>query len=123
MSPFAPDLDLAGGWAHAVPMGVLFALTLPGVVVLLVGLAALERLGLWAGRSLLPWRRGRATVSAAGFDELTALFYAGKRIELEQRRTELVLRDDQLDGAPPRGAVRLDLDRGIAFLPSHRDRA
>ncbi|MFL6123463.1 hypothetical protein [Actinophytocola sp.] len=35
-------------------------MSLPGLVVLLVVLAALERFGLWAnGRSWLPWRRKR----------------------------------------------------------------
>lgn len=102
-------------------MGMLFALTLPGVVVLLIALAAVERFGMWAGRGILPWRRDRATVSAAGFDELTATLYAGKRVELDQRQQELVLRHDQLDGAPPRGGI--DLDRGTAVLPWRRERS
>lgn len=92
-------------------MGVLWAMSLPGLACLLVVLAALERLGLWfTGRSWLPWRRRRstATVSAAGFDELAALFYATKHHELEQRKTELVLPDSADDGAPWR--LRLDLD-------------
>lgn len=100
---------------------MLFALTLPGVVTLLIALAAVERFGLWAGRSILPWRRDRATISAAGFDEFTGLLYAGKRVELDQRNTELVLRDDQRDGAPPRGGI--DLDRNTATLPWHRERS
>lgn len=95
-------------------MGLLFALTLPGLVCLLVLLAALERFGLWAGRSWLPWRRNRPRVSATAFDELAATLYAGKRAELEQRRIELVLRDDQHDGAPPRGGV--DLAGGVVQL-------
>jgi hypothetical protein len=102
-------------------MGVLFALTLPGVVTLLIALAAVERFGLWAGRSILPWRRGRATVSAAGFDEFTAILYAGKRAELDRRDSELVLRDEHPDGAPPRGGI--DLDRNTATLPWHRERS
>ena len=100
---------------------MLFALTLPGLVTLLIALAALERFGLWVGRSWLPWRRDRATVSAAGFDELSATLYAGKRVELDQRHTELMLRDNQRDGAPPRGGI--DLDRGTAVLPWHRERS
>jgi hypothetical protein len=98
-------------------MGLLFALTLPGLVVLLVALAALERFGLWIGRSWLPWRRNRPTISATGFDELTACFYAGKRLELEQRRSELVLRPDQHGTAPSHG---IDLERGTVALPAHR---
>lgn len=94
-------------------MGVLWAMSLPGLACLLVVLAALERLGLWAtGRSWLPWRRTRSTadVSATGFDQLTALFYATKHYELEQRRTELVLPDHVSDAAPR--AFTLDLDHG-----------
>jgi len=103
--------------AHPGGVAVLFAMTLPGLVVLLVALAALERFGRWFGRSWLPWRRGRAPVSATGFDELTACFYAGKRIELEQRRTELVLPTDRHDGA------RTDFRHGAAVycLSDERD--
>ncbi|WP_344325653.1 DUF6191 domain-containing protein [Kitasatospora putterlickiae] len=43
---------------------------------------------------------------------------ANKRVQIEQRRTQLVLRDDDHAGAPPRG--RLDLDLGIAYLEQHR---
>ena len=91
---------------------MLFALTLPGLVILLVAVAAVERFGRWLGRDWLPWRRGRPLVSAAGFDELAATLYAGKRIELEQRRAELVLCVDQHDAAPPHG--RLELCNGVA---------
>ncbi|WP_341865467.1 DUF6191 domain-containing protein [Kitasatospora cheerisanensis] len=43
-----------------------------------------------------------------------ALLYAGKRVQLEQRRIELVLRDDEHDGAPPRTGI--DLAAGTARL-------
>jgi hypothetical protein len=94
-------------------MAMLFMLTLPGLVVLLVAVAALERFGRWCGRDWLPWRRGRPPVSATGFDELTACFYAGKRIELEQRRTELVIRVDQQTAAPP--GARIEFCNGVAI--------
>lgn len=90
-------------------MGLLWAMSLPGLACLLVLLAALERIGLWAtGRSWLPWRRRRPAVSATAFDELTALFHASKQVELQQRRTELMLRDEEGDGAP--GRIRFHLD-------------
>jgi hypothetical protein len=98
-------------------MAVLWAMSLPGLVVLLVVLASLERFGLWAGRrSWIPWRRqaDRPPLSAGAFDEFTASFYGSKRVEMEQRKTELMLRDDEQDGAPPRG--RVDLDRGVVSL-------
>ncbi|WP_285509457.1 DUF6191 domain-containing protein [Actinokineospora sp. NBRC 105648] len=87
-------------------------MSLPGLVVLLVALAALERFGLWMSeRSLLPWRRGNTgtPVSAAGFEELGAVFSGEKRHELEYRQSALMLRDDEDDGAPPRHST-VDLD-------------
>ncbi|GAB1508322.1 DUF6191 domain-containing protein [Actinophytocola sp. KF-1] len=101
-------------------MGVLWAMSLPGLVFLLVLVAALERFGLWAGnRSWLPWRRKRAgtPVSAAGFEELDAFMGAGKRHELDQRNHSLMMRQDEDDGAPP--AMEVDLDGNRIVL---RDR-
>jgi hypothetical protein len=95
-------------------------MSLPGLVFLLVLVAALERLGLWAsGRSWLPWRRTRegTPVSAAGFEEFDAFMGAGKRHELDQRNHSLVMREDQDDGAPP--AMKVDLDGNRIVL---RDR-
>jgi hypothetical protein len=92
-------------------MGFLWAMSLPGLVVLLVVLAALERFGLWASdRSWLPWRRKRegTRVSAAGFEELDAFFVSGKRHEIDQRNHSLMMRDDEEEGAPP--LVKVDLD-------------
>lgn len=90
-------------------------MSLPGLVCLLIMLVAIERFGLWAGRrSWLPWRRAnRPELSAAGLDEFAASFQSGKRVELNQRNTELMLRDDAADGAPP----YIDLDAGTATLP------
>jgi hypothetical protein len=57
-------------------VGVLFFMTIPGLAVGLVALAALDRLGLWLhGRSGLPWYRdGRRPAPAPGLDELQAVF-------------------------------------------------
>jgi len=92
-------------------MGFLWAMSLPGLVVLLVVLAALERFGLWAGnRSWLPWRRKREgmPVSSAGFDELDAFFAAGRRHELDQRNHSLMMRKNEEEGAPP--LIEVDLE-------------
>ncbi|MGY0460409.1 DUF6191 domain-containing protein [Kitasatospora sp. cg17-2] len=43
---------------------------------------------------------GERGVGATATEELHALLYPGKRVQLEQRRIELVLRDDENDGAP-----------------------
>lgn len=85
-------------------------MTLPGLACLLVLLAVLERLGIWfSGRSWVPWRRKRETVvSSVAFDQVTALFYATKHYELQHRASELVLRENQGDGAP--GRLRLEFD-------------
>ena len=44
-----------------------------------------------------------------------------KTVELEQRRVELLRRDDESDGAPPRSSI--DLTKGTAFivLPQEAD--
>jgi hypothetical protein len=91
-------------------------MSLPGLVFLLVLVAALERFGLWAGnRSWLPWRRKHdgTPVSAAGFEELDAFMGAGKRHELDQRNHSLMMRQDEDDGAPPEMKVDLDGNRVV----------
>ena len=99
-------------------MGLLVAMTIPGLAVGLIALAAADRLALWCGgRSWLPWQRTgreRREVSSTAFDEMHASLYAGKRLQLEQRRTEQLLRDDADGSAPPRSEV--DLDRGTAVV-------
>jgi hypothetical protein len=83
---------------------VVFFMTIPGLAVILVALAAVDRLGLWLhGRSGLPWYRdGHRPAPAAGLDEFQAVFQPGKRHVIERHRAELMLRDDGHDGAPPR---------------------
>ena len=91
-------------------------MTIPGLAVGLILLAALDRAGLWLhGRSGLPWfRSGHRPAHAAGLDELQSVFYSGTRHAVERRRVELVLRDDEHDGAPP--LVRVDLDSGQVLI-------
>jgi len=97
---------------------VVFFLTLPGLVVGLVALAALDRLGWWLhSRQGLPWYRdGRRPATAVGFDEVHAIFQASKRHAIEQRRLEQVLAEEDDNGAPPR--ARVDLDRQIVTIPA-----
>jgi Family of unknown function (DUF6191) len=99
---------------------VLFFMTIPGLAVTLVALAALDRLGLWLrGRSGLPWYRdGHRPAPAPGLDELEAVFYSSKRHTIDQRRAEHVLRDDEYDGAPPDSGVDLTGRRvAITLVP------
>ncbi|NUT94221.1 MAG: hypothetical protein HOY78_19590 [Saccharothrix sp.] len=90
-------------------MGMIFAMSIPGLAVLLVALAAGERVWRAVRR-----RRGHPVVSRAAFDEFTQIMHGSKRIELDERQTELMRRDDEEDGAPPRGPI--DLDSGAVRL-------
>jgi hypothetical protein len=95
-------------------MEVLVALTLPGLVLALLGLAAVDQLMLrLRGRGLVPWRRD-TQVSSTGFDLLHAALSPGKADELAQRHSEELVRDDEAEGAPPRS--RVDLEAGTARL-------
>ena len=95
-------------------MGLLVALTLPGLVLLLLGVAAVDQVVLrLRGKGLMSWR-GDAQVSATGFELLHAGLSPGKADELAQRRTEEVLREDDEDGAPP--LTQVDLAAGVARI-------
>jgi hypothetical protein len=90
-------------------------MSIPGLVVLLTVLIALERFGLWVNRvSWLPWRRRRTgmPVSAAAFDSFGAVFN-DRRAEFEERVTQSRWREDADQEAPPFG---VDLDTGRAIL-------
>ncbi|RVW09298.1 hypothetical protein EGT67_10860 [Prescottella agglutinans] len=94
-------------------MGLLWAMTLPGLACPLILLAFVEVA--WSratGRGLLPWfhERKSRSVAATGFEEVAALFQGSKHHEFEQRRTTLMHREDGTDGAPP--LLRVDLDAG-----------
>jgi len=97
-------------------VAVVFFMTIPGLAVGLVALAALDRLGVWLhGRSGLPWYRdGHRPAAAAGFDELQAAFCSSKQHAIERRRDEFMLRDGEHDGAPRH--VRVDLDEGRVMI-------
>jgi Family of unknown function (DUF6191) len=94
--------------------GTLFALTLPGLVVLLVALGVAESLWSRPGRRSPVFRRERHALSAGGLDVFSASLAPGRAVDLEQQRAREILRDDVDDGAPPYG--RIDLDRGVAYL-------
>lgn len=97
-------------------LAFLLIVSIPGLVLLLIAFAAIDRMGFAASRRLrLPWRKDEVgrPVSAPGIDEMHAIFYATKRHEMDQRRTSLMLRDEEADGAPPRSEVDLDAGRAV----------
>ena len=94
--------------------GVLFALTLPGLVVLLVVLASVEHAWSRLGRRSRLHGRERHALSAGGMDVFSAALDPGRALDLEQRRVREIRRDDVEDGAPPYG--RVDLDSGVVYV-------
>ncbi|MFJ4666465.1 DUF6191 domain-containing protein [Kitasatospora purpeofusca] len=98
-------------------MAMVFAMTVPGLVCVLVALSFVDQLALRARRSrLVPWRgTGReGQISATGFEQLHAQFAAGKQHQLDERQSSLMLRDEEGEGAPPR--TRVDLAGGRAVV-------
>ena len=90
-------------------MELLWGVSLPALAVLLIALGILERV----------WRRIRrdkrigAPISGVAFDEFTTFLHGSKRVELDQRATQSLMREEEQDGAPPH---QVDLDRGVAVI-------
>ncbi|MFD8595728.1 DUF6191 domain-containing protein [Kitasatospora sp. NPDC059646] len=101
-------------------VAVMGSLVFPAALVLLGFAASAARRALPRGPGPAGAARGSGPAGAArgvgaqAGEELHALLYAGKRLQLEQRRIELVLRDDEHDGAPPRTGI--DLAAGTARI-------
>ena len=81
--------------------GVLFALSLPGLVVLLVVVAALEQLWSRLGRPSPVHRRRRSALSAGGLDVFSVALDPGRAADLEEQRSRAVRRVEVQDGDPP----------------------
>jgi hypothetical protein len=105
---------MGGNALYRQGMGTLFALTIPGLVVGLIVVAAIDQVLYRLGRKgLLPWRHsGRA--SAAGMDPLSAVLTPGKQHELDQKHQQALMREDEGDAAPPHSSV--DIGAGIARI-------
>ncbi len=87
---------------------LVLSLSIPGWVVLLVVVAVWE---------LLREKRRKSSgtpLSATYVDEVTAMFYGSKRVELDNRASLSMMRKEDSQGAPPR--VGVDLDRGTVVL-------
>jgi Family of unknown function (DUF6191) len=94
-------------------MGVLFALSLPALVIGLTVLGVLEIVARRHGG------RHHGTASSTGFDVVHELFTPAKRYQVEQREHEALLYEQDEEGAPPR--TRIDLDRGTAHVVLRHD--
>jgi hypothetical protein len=91
-------------------MGMFWAMSIPGLLTALFAFAVVEKVV----RRVRRGRSGAPVLSGAGFDQVTMLFYATKQLELDQRQADLMTRDEEEDGAPPRGPI--DLDTGVVLL-------
>ena len=74
---------------------LIVALTLPGVVLLLVVLAVVEHVASRRGRRGAVSRRPRPRLSAGAFDAFSAAMSSGPAVQQEQQRVERMLRDDE----------------------------
>ena len=98
-------------------MAMVFAMSLPGLVLLLTVLAVLDQLAVKAGRTRwIPWRGSKRAgqIASTGFDQLHAAVVPGKDVELRERHTMTMLAEEDESGAPPGDGAQVDLDGGTA---------
>lgn len=81
---------------------------IPGPVLLLLAVGAYEL------RAQRRRKRQGTPLSATYVNEITALFYGSKRIELDHRDSMSMMREEDAQGAPP--WLDVDLDRGVVVL-------
>ncbi|MFJ2192382.1 DUF6191 domain-containing protein [Kitasatospora sp. NPDC087861] len=96
--------------------GAAGGLLLPAGLVVLFFLGAVVRrlrVGPATGSTGTAGSAGGRGAGATATEELHALLYPSKRVQLEQRRVELVLRDDEHDGAPARTGIDLAGGRAV----------
>lgn len=80
---------------------------IPGMVIVLMAVGA------WEVRRRR--RKPGPTLSATYVNEVTAMFYGSKRVELDHRDSWSMMREEDAQGAPP--PLGVDLDRGTVVLP------
>lgn len=88
------------------------AWSIPGGTLSVVGVAVYELLR-QRGR-----KRKGTPLATTTVNEITAMFYGSKRMELDHRDSVAVMREEDAQGAPP---PHLDLDRGVAVLRPNPD--
>ncbi|WP_369638158.1 DUF6191 domain-containing protein [Nocardia sp. JMUB6875] len=95
---------------------MIVAMTIPGLALLIIAVAfadvAYRKV---TGRTALPWMRGDEDRKAAaiGLEQFDAVFSSGKRLEMEQRQSVLMHRENPGDGDE---GVDVDLTAGKAKL-------
>jgi hypothetical protein len=89
-------------------MATVLAWSIPGGTILLV-LVGMYELMLQKKR-----RRAGTPLSGTYVNEVTAMFYGTKRMELDYRDSSSLLREEESQGAPP--AMGIDLDRGRVIV-------
>ena len=95
-----------------VDVEVILRWSIPGGTLAVVAAGVFE---MWRQRRR---RRTGAPVTSTYVNEVTAMFYGSKRMELDHRDSMSRMREEAPDGSPPRAAI--DLDSGVAVL--RRDR-
>jgi hypothetical protein len=80
--------------------GLLVALTLPGLVLLLVALAVVERVAARGGRRGPVSRRARPRLSAGAFGAFAAAMSPGPSVQQAQQRVEQMIGDRETSRQP-----------------------
>jgi hypothetical protein len=88
------------------------AWTIPGGTLTVVGVAVYELL-----RQKRRKRKG-TPLATTTVNEITAMFYGSKRMELDHRDSMAVMREEDGQGAPP---LPVDLDHGVVVLRPSQD--
>ncbi len=94
-------------------MDAFWAMSLPGLVVVLIAVAGID-LALTTRRRLRGATGDRAKVAAVGFDALGLALAPNRRHQQEHDAFLELSRDEDGDAAPPRS--RVDLDSGVARI-------
>lgn len=89
------------------------ALSIPGLVVLLVVVATVEAVSR---------RNSKLPATAAGLEDFAGVFQASRRVDQEHKQHSLMMRDELGDGAPPRSEVDLDAGTARLVLPPVQER-
>lgn len=88
------------------------AWSVPGGTLLMVAV------GIWELRRQKRRQKAGTPLTATYIDEVTAMLYGTKRMELLHRDSMSMMREEDAQGGPP----GVDLDAGIVRLPRAKDR-